>query len=203
MGNISRIQVSRLWQTQSEDQLFWDDVFNKVNQSELIKQYYSLLPMKSYHMTTMNLFTNDEQRIVWDMLFANLDWFQKLHEANQLQKFYPHSTITGHHASTVIILLLEVDPDSKEEIFSVAEKFSLQNKVPPVFHVTLAYAFKAAPVHDLKLINTELKSIIQGSIKSHPSPLQFEKAKLTYFDDMTEFLEWDGKTNTFRIANFC
>lgn len=188
--------VTVVAKAQEADKDLWKKVYESLSQNQLITQYYSLLPASSYHMTTINLFTKDEFND-WGNFVSNiLPGFQTLHAGLQKAAFEPTVVPETPLVFGVIMIRFRMDSSQQSKIYSVAKEFSVEDKVPNEFHVTLAYAYKKIPNSDLKKIAEDMNQLLITAFKDHPS-VKFNSPELCYFNDMTQFFSWDGKSNPF------
>lgn len=175
----------------------WAKIYEGLNKSSLIKSYYALLPLTSYHMTTLNLFTKKGTSRNWNSFMENrLPWFQKLKEKLTTETFRPRVIKAEPDLSgDTIRVLIQLDPSQKEKINSLARELSLSKNVPDKFHVTLGYRYKDISDKNKKAVKKEFKLIINNLVNSYKEPIEFLEPKLCYFQDMLDFIPWDGKNN--------
>jgi hypothetical protein len=189
--------------TAEADQELWKNVYEKLKNSPLIVKYYSLLPQKSYHMTTINIDTESEYLSrnptdLWSAAISHsLEWFQNLSNHLQLKAFTPQAIPHGSRVFGAIMFTFDLDNQQKEKLNQVALDFQLLHRAVSEFHVTLAYGYHYISHEDLKQIESEVDQIFQDTMKSYEKPITFLEPKLRYFKDMTEFTSWDGKENPF------
>lgn len=187
--------------TSTNNLQFWEAIYNFLNQNELVTEHYSLLPHASYHMTTHNLYTKEHTPTPhgWNKFIDdNLAFFETLqNQISTLLDFSPEITISGHIITdNVIQLVVEVPEMQHEKINNLAEFFNIQHLMPPVFHVTLAYQYKELDQISKNKIALDLSNQISALLPLTP-PLHMYPPALTYFNDMTQFIPWDGTFNPF------
>ena len=178
---------------------FCYEVYNALSESDLLVQYFSLLPAESYHMTTMDLHTQERVGDKWrSFVEKNLPRFREIKQTLQKADITPVIEDMRIDASKGIILQLTVSAEQRELIKQTAEKLDIEEAIPPFFHITLAY-----PIPQ-KLISKELRSQLQEEvlvrlskiIESYPA-MVIAQAKLCYFHDMNAFIPWDAQESPF------
>ncbi len=174
-------------------------IYDELNQNLLIKQYYALLPVSSYHMTTMNLFTEKGNKPEnWKEFVTNqLPLFQYLNKRLQAQAFYPHVTLDKPTVSGTIKLAVHLDAQETSKVYSLAKEFSHEKDVPVPFHITLGYLYKDMTQEVRDQITTQLLKIVNEVWRSNSKPIVLDLPKLCYFRDMQEFVSWSGDFNPF------
>ena len=188
--------VTVIAQVREENKEMWEHIYKSLDQNCLIREYFSLLPVQSYHMTTIDLYT-EVVNPIWDKFVSNqLPRLRNLNADLQTHAFQPQVTGGKPMVSSVIMFLLKMNEHQKEKINLVAKKFQSLKKVPQEFHVTLAYSYKKIPHEASQQIKKDVNDIFESIIESNPEIL-FEEPKLCYFRNMTEFTPWDGKENPF------
>ena len=175
----------------------WRSIYEGLRNSPIITEYYSLLPLDSYHMTTTDIDTESQRRGYWTGFITQyLPFFRDLGAAIQARAFQPKITLRNPLVSGVIMLILDLDNEQKQQVRSVAETFGLDHKIPWEFHITLAYGFKPIPAEAQPLIHQEVQRIFNAA-KAYQRPIVLEEPKLCYFWDMTRFIPWTAETNPF------
>lgn len=178
---------------------FCTRLYQSLNHSKRIKNYFSLLPASSFHMTTLNLYTEYEVGSShWPkFLDEKLAIFQKINERLKENEIEPVITIKHIHSRGVIQLLLSLEPEQEEKLREIGREFGLSEKVPSVFHITLAYQFKCIPPKLQHSVHREISSIIKSVMPEPSVTFKLSPPKLTTFFDMTSFHEWDLTHNPF------
>ena len=178
----------------------WSKVYEALNKSSLIKRYYALLPLNSYHMTTINLFTKKNTSGNWNSFLEDqLPWFQKLNEKLKIDSFKPQVIkVEPEMFGQTIHLLIQLGTPQKEKIISLAKELSLVKKVPNRFHLTLGYLYRDISDKNRKVVKKEFKLLINHILNPSPDSIEFLEPKLCYFQDMLDFIPWDGKVNPFK-----
>lgn len=164
---------------------------HQINEAFLAR-YYSILPIESWHVTAINLFTKDavedEQRD-WDRYVASQEtFFSQLSSAIEQGVFTPVITYSGLRVDGAIQAIVTLDENSKKRVEALAEHYGYQRNVPRHFHMTLGYQYKPLNNKDLDALKSDLAPFIQDFFKNMRVAL--EPAQLCYFDDMTAFIPW-------------
>jgi hypothetical protein len=182
---------------------FCEEIYTALAGINLIQEYYSLLPAQSYHMTTMDLHTAEEEQRKgkkWDSFVQeNLDQFKEL--AQQLSANSTKPVIESITVSSgwVIMLSLKLAGAQEEKIKTVAETLGKKSAVPKSFHITLAYSRpgKKFAIDIGKSINDEVIGKLTKIISQREFPMTLEEPKLCYFHDMRAFHPWNAEKNPF------
>lgn len=187
-----------------QDEPFWKNIFNFLQQDPLIAEHYSLLPVTSYHMTTYNLFVqNHTPEDQWlEFIDKNLTFFQLLHEHLLMFLNFSPSITKSTKIITKPVLQLVVDISSvqKEKIASIATFFNLTKNIAFPFHITLGYQHKALNDAEHEKIQKTLLANVRKLMLSD-TVLSLNPPTLSYFNDMTAFMAWDGCINPFRTSS--
>ncbi|WP_133129442.1 DUF1868 domain-containing protein [Legionella yabuuchiae] len=183
----------------SSNKSLCDTLYNELNKTTEIKEFFSVLPASSFHMTTLNLYTEQEigSRVWHPFVDSQLKGFQKLVGSLSQNKIKPIITIEGVHNRGVIQLIVSLPEEQEAKIRQIGVDMGLSSKVPTFFHITLAYQFKKIPLVQQRAIEDEIQRIIEKVIDEHGKILTLSEAKLAYFHDMTAFIEWDARSNPF------
>lgn len=183
----------------NENRNIWEKIHEGLQQLPSLTEYYSLLPVKSYHMTVNNLFTERwDHGGNWNALILNhLPWFQNLHKGVQALRLQPKAMPESVVVSGIIYLPLHLEESQIEKIHHLAKEFHVGQLVPSEFHVTLGYLYKQIPEVIRISIHNEAQAMIKKTLKATALPLRFEEPKLHYFHAMTEFIPWNGESNPF------
>ncbi|MDR3443527.1 MAG: DUF1868 domain-containing protein [Legionella sp.] len=182
---------------QKQDDEFWQKIHNMVK-IPLISDYFAPLPYESYHMTTINLYTErDDGGEDWGhFVTKKLAFFKALHADLAKNAFQPTIKLQSIKSADVLQLCVEIAENQKASIETVAKTFDLQTKIPKVFHITLAYQYKLTALNHRKKIKHHLEEHLEQFFAER-SPLQLNSPSLTYFNDMTAFTPWDALSNPF------
>ncbi len=176
-----------------------ETLFRSLAQNELLTQHFALLPPESYHMTTLNLFTEE-----WDgqgkwksFVSTSLPWIRRLNLKIQANAIESQATLEESSVTGVIMLNLKMGSQQKEVLYRPAREFGLMNQVPRTFHITLGYLFKKISSKTLEQIKTVVNRAVVQTMVFYGDTIQFDSPKLSSFRDMTDFQPWDGEKNPF------
>jgi hypothetical protein len=183
----------------------WDDIYSELKGNNLIIKYYSLLPVDSYHMTTIGLYTRREVPENWNDFFdKNLPFFESLSvDIEDRYHFQPKiSSFDTGKASSVIYVNLSLDSEQAATNFDLAKKHNLVGHLFP-YHLTFGYQYKGFEDMSLqKAVQEELDRIVNNVKEkyqiSKENLLTLESPHLCYFHDMTKFIQWNGTFNPFQ-----
>lgn len=174
-------------------------LYSSIAHNPKINSYFAALPPQSYHMTTLNLQTQNALHQSWDVFFT-----QKMGLLEEIQlrclqdSFEPEVTVFGYLDEGVIQLLIKLPKEQVNKIKSIAHDLALQNQVPEVFHITLAYQYKAIPKEKKSIIKQEIKAMIESQISTLPFPMELSPPVLCSFNNMTSFTEWEVGSMPFK-----
>lgn len=178
----------------------WKQLYNNLNKSKIIKEYYSLLPVESYHLTLINLYTkaytskNNEDHwrnfiIKKNKMFISLKNY--LEENTFLPSIQTMNIVLPKMSNNTIAIEVPLTQEQKEKINKISNHFNLSKKVPKPFHITLAYSYKLIPSKIYLEIQSEFNKIVTENLLQYNMPLNFEEPKIYYFHDMTLFKKWN------------
>lgn len=178
------------------DNLGLQTIYHAIKESPLLSRYYAPLPYKSYHVTTCNLYTKEEQVTDWDnFITTRLDFFQMLSARLMENQFIPQVSIEEVQTCGALQLLLELPENQRNIIESIAKEFNIEEGIPQFFHMTLAYEYKG--IWDRK-IYLDIKDEFAKIIANFSAQKIILKAPtLASFESMKKFTPWDGKVNPF------
>ncbi len=182
--------------------IIWNKLYSKLKESKIINEYYSLLPVDSYHMTLINLYTkaytsknieDDWKRFITNKnkMFINLDNY--LSENAFIPKIPSVNMLLPKISNNTIAIEVPIASEQKEKVNEIANHFKLFKKVPSPFHITLAYSYKVIPAETYQEIEIEFNRIVNSNLLIYNTPLNFENPKIYYFHDMTNFKLWNKK----------
>jgi hypothetical protein len=182
-----------------ENVRFWNELYEELRANPLVTNHFALLPPESYHMTTINLLTQQMlPQNEWDgMIDTKLRWMQQLHHALAANGFSPKVELERVQVSGVIIVYLRLDEEQKEAVRKLAKEFNIEQCVSDPYHVTIGYKYAATTDQQIAELYTALGDIFTRRMKHR---MFFDVPKLCYFQDMTAFIPWDGQSNPFRNA---
>ncbi len=187
---------------QEADLPFWQTVYNVLNDSPIIRQYYTPLPPESYHMTFFSLPTIKDiaEPEKWpEFIQENMPSYRVLHNALQLQQQnFPE--IRFRLLSEAGGITLEVKPSREQVkvIRQLAEQHHCKERIPSYFHITLAYQYKSLTAEDHPHIIKALAPLHHAFKQKAQTTLN--PPGLYYFNDMTCFKPWAGVTNPFAAS---
>ncbi|BBH52048.1 DUF1868 domain-containing protein [Fluviispira sanaruensis] len=188
----------------------WDEIEQKLSQDQLITKYFSLLPAKSYHMTTINLFTKrnhgGQNGKDWNSfiklkkpLLKNLKIYL---EKNAFEPHLKRVELLKTRVTSVISLKVPLEYAQMEKIQMTAAHFSLESKIPKPFHITLAYAYKKIPKKIYLKIIENINKILNPILYTYrDKSVTFEVPKINYFLDMTAYNEWNESIDKIEPQN--
>ncbi len=183
---------------QDSDTEFWQAVYNQLNNSPSILQYYALLPCKSYHMTGFALDTLEDLPSHQDwarFMTDKIPFYTKLHEALSAQKIFPSIVFDLLSEANSLVLAVRLSEKQRLVIQALAESYGCEAGIPLCFHITLAYQYRSLTAEDHPKIIEELRPL--RGILNGKKNTTLKQLKLCYFDDMTCFTPWNGSTNPF------
>jgi hypothetical protein len=178
----------------------WSRIYATLDQSQMIKDHFALLPVSSYHMTTINLFNARYTNQNWhEFIQSKLDWFANLHREILHSSFQPQVVrIQPQFRDGWILLKLDLPEEQLKANSELASRMGLLDKLPdPQYHITLAYLYNDIDERELPRVKNEFVSLITKVLDGYHSPILLNKPLLTYFNDMTAFIPWSGDINPF------
>ena len=186
--------------TDPSELAIWESFTQELAKVPALTEHFAILPISSFHMTTTNLYTQSQFRSKEDwtqFISKHLKTFQQLHSYLEAHAFSPTVTIHSVLISGVIMLNLSVDEAQTHRIREGASSFSIQELVPPVFHITLAYQYKPLTADTTTALQRAIDTLVSDTFKKPGRTLRLQKPQLTYFYDMTAFTPWDASANPF------
>ena len=178
-----------------KDERLWKQVYDELDQCQLLKEYYSPLPFESYHMTTNDIYTEarDGGSDWKGFITKDMERWQRLFKVLNEKAFNPEITIEDLVVQGVVLFELKLNEEQHSIIKSVAEEFNISHKIPPVFHITLGYKYKAAE----ETVMNEIKKQLESTLTCLGKKFTLDVPKLCYFNDMTAFIPWDAEEYPF------
>ncbi|WP_162263127.1 DUF1868 domain-containing protein [Legionella rubrilucens] len=188
--------VTVICPVREEDTTFWRAVYQALVDDPLLLRYFSPLPMDSYHMTAINVFTQaNEGGEGWDrFLSAHRPFLQRLKASLDQQCLKPILTIEKIIVSDVVQLYGHLPTALREAIVALARDHHLEHKIPRVFHITLAYRYQTPSDECLQTIIRHVSKRLQNLLQHHADTWPLKPAGLYWFNDMTAFIPW-GEQN--------
>jgi hypothetical protein len=148
-------------------------------------------------MTSINLFTENyigEEK--WkEFIIDKNDFLKNLYTSFIDSSIYPDITFNKLKVTDIISIIINIPYEENLKIQNIAKKFNISNKIPPKFHITLAYQYKYCDNEIKKKIKKQLEKDLKKHLENLPS---LDKSSLTYFNDMTNFNYWDGEGFPFK-----
>ena len=190
----------------SESKDYFGGIYQCLSDSPETNKYYSLLPPSSYHMTVCNLFTKQENAPNnWNSFVSDkLPQLQTIHKALETTQLDLSGDIGLVVIDSVIQLQIKLTEKDHESIINLFKTLGLENQVPSFLHITLAYQFK--PFNDLSKnlaeVDSEINVLLNDYFLKNGHQISLNIPILTYFENMTQFIEWDGKENPFSSPSF-
>ncbi|WP_203454765.1 DUF1868 domain-containing protein [Legionella sp. MW5194] len=185
--------VTVICPVREEDTPFWQSVYQALVNDPLLLRYFSPLPMASYHMTAINVFTEaNEGAEGWHrFLSEHRPFLQRLKASLDQQCIKPTLTIEKIVVSDVIQLYGHLPATMREVIVTLARDHHLEHKIPHVFHITLAYRYQTPSDERLQTITRHVSHRLQKLLQHHADTWLLKPAGLYCFNDMTAFIPWE------------
>ncbi|CAM3022608.1 Uncharacterized protein conserved in bacteria [Legionella steigerwaltii] len=183
-----------------EQKEFCDAIYKALKNNPLIMHYFSPLPANSYHMTTMSLETEQQVGSTWDQFITNnLPHYKKIKQNLQKKPIYPAIEKLEIYTGWCISLNIFLPKEHAAQIEEMAEALNIEETIPRIFHITLAYPRpnKTVSQEIKEQLHTEIIRELNGVIEKTIFPLKIAEAKLCYFHDMTAFHPWNAENNPF------
>lgn len=184
------------------DRAFFAELYELVKGLPDFTDFYALLPVSSYHMTTNNLFTKHEYKQAWkSFVDDNLPKFKDLNLKLIDKAFQPKVKLEKIIAKKTVKIILKLDSEHSAIISRVGQEHGVADKIPPVFHLTLGYLYKDISGTKLQLFQNQLAEALPKLLEKYHYPkgrdFLLQQPKLRYFNTMMEFIPWDAKSNPF------
>ncbi|NBX85569.1 MAG: DUF1868 domain-containing protein [Gammaproteobacteria bacterium] len=183
-----------------EDLNFWNQIYQLLSQSELIKTYFSPLPVDSYHVTTLNLcVASDFQAQEWPIYLhtALKHVYQPIWQYLHAHAFKPEIHFEHIHTQGAIQLVFTLPEHQQTIIVETAKQFGLETQIPPAYHMTLAYQYRDIPKAELACIEDYLHAEVYRVMQLVKHQCRLNVPTLSYFFDMTAFHPWDAQKYPF------
>lgn len=177
-----------------EDKPFWSLIYQILAEEKWLLRYFSPLPLDSYHMTALNLFTEAlEGGNDWGgFLSQHRSFLHRLKTSLDRLHLLPVLTIEKIVVSDVIQLYGHLPAQTREDIVTLARQYDLEHKIPRVFHMTLAYRYQKPADECLQTITHEVSGRLESLLQRHSYTWPLKPAALYSFNDMTAFTPWDA-----------
>ncbi|VEB37534.1 Uncharacterized protein conserved in bacteria [Legionella cherrii] len=183
-----------------EHKEFCETIHKALKNNPLIMQHFSPLPANSYHMTTMSLETEHQVGAIWDQFIThNLPHYKKIKQALQKTPITPSIEKMQVNIGRTISLALNLFREHVAQIQEIAEALSIEETIPKIFHITLAYSRsnKIISIEVSEQLKAEITRELNVILEKTILPLKIAEAKLCYFNDMKAFIPWDAEHNPF------
>ncbi len=171
----------------------WHNIFNQLVNNKNITDYYSILPLSSWHVTAINLFTKDaleNHHLEWGAYAASQqDFLNELIQELKQNPLTPMIAYSNLYTKGALQIDVVLDDQSADRIKALAMYYGYEQNLPPCFHITLGYQYKKLNSMQLKALQLELAPLIQDYFND--LTLQIQPAQVCYFDDMTAFISLD------------
>lgn len=174
---------------------FWQQVYFALAEDNALCRYFAPLPVTSYHMTALHLYTR--------AMVRDRDWQVFLSEHRPLfQRMAAHLnalpltltlTMDTIVVSDVIQLHGYLPAPQHEAIVALASQFQLEDKLPRVFHVTLAYRYRCPAARRAQAMTHRINDRLQTLLQANSFTWSLQSPGLYWFDDMTAFIPWDDQ----------
>ena len=192
--------VTVVARAKTEDSEFWQKVNQLITSNKRLNRYYTPFPYTCYHMTAINLFTeNAVGSDNWkDFLDANQGYLSSLHKALEKEEFVTEIIPKGIHVSGSVSIIVQLPKEQQKIIRDIAERYGVSSNMPAAFHMTLGYQYKAIPNREVNAIQQELHDSFIDLVNEYGKQLLLQPPKLCSFESMVSgYEDWDGLTFPF------
>ncbi len=179
---------------------FFTELYDALAEMPILKNYYALLPVPSYHMTTLNLFTKKDDKSWAKTLTKRKADFKNIATRFATIEVMPEVSPQRITASTTIKLVVNVQSAYADEMHKIGSDFGIESKIPNPLHITLGYLYQDIPNDILESLRKELRKVLAALLRAHhyvDKAFILDQASLRYFNDMTDFPQWDGENDPF------
>lgn len=183
-----------------KDLNFWNQIYQLLSQSDLLKTYFSPLPVDSYHVTTLNLcVASDFQAQEWPVYLhtALKHVYQPMWHYLDAHAFTPEIHFEHIQTNGAIQLVFTLPEHQQMMIVETAKQFGLETQIPPAYHMTLAYQYRDISKDELARIEDYLHAGVYQIMQSVQHQCRLNVPTLSYFLDMTAFHPWDAQKYPF------
>jgi hypothetical protein len=168
---------------------FWNLIHNTISNTSLITNKYIPLPVDSYHMTYYDITTQRKTFNFGEFIKQNSTNFKKIVED---LKLFTNAKAKINSVVVERVIALNLELVDEKIIKDYEKEITFEHRNPSIFHVTLGYLRQNITIEECNKIHDFLKNNIDMMYE-----LDFELPKLCYFNDMTQFIEFDGNSNPF------
>ncbi|MDF1678536.1 MAG: DUF1868 domain-containing protein [Legionellaceae bacterium] len=172
----------------------WSGLFEYLSNEPLLKNKYAILPLESWHMTAINLFTQaevEQNGENWEAFVTrNEAFFAEVSRILEENPITPQIQYNDLILGSVIQLKCLIDENAFKQIQTLAKQYRCEHLVPNASHITLAYQYQHVHKYEFDAIAQTLKQAFQSHLGEQTISLTPEK--LCYFSDMTDFRPWQS-----------
>ncbi|PWY54866.1 DUF1868 domain-containing protein [Legionella qingyii] len=189
--------VSACYPKQKE---FCETLYKLLVSNPLIVNHYLPLPAQSYHMTTMSLETEQQIGSSWNQfIYNNLPHYKRIKQTLEKNAIYPSIEKMEISIGRTISLSLSLPKEQETQIKTIATSLNIEDTVPRVLHITLAYSRfnRPMPKEISEPLHAEITKELNKFIEKIKFPIEISEYMLCYFNDMTAFPSWDAENNPF------
>lgn len=180
---------------------FWSLLNAAFEGNELVQEYYQPLPKTSYHMTAINLFTQNSspERNLNKLIKNDAGYFKSLSSKIQTTLFDIEVQIKGILVTKKSCKLIVTIPYEQVQLINeLAKKFNISNKIPQLFHITLGYSFKKIGYLAQLQLQYQLHKKLSSLLDQYGSLYELVPPQLCYFKNMLAYHAWSGFSSPFR-----
>ena len=154
-------------------------------------------------MTTMNIVSVGDlpggDETIKQCVDKNMSFFKQIQDHLRSDEvFEPEIQIHAISVSTIIMVQLQVNETHVTRIQDIARRNRLEHNIPRPFHITIGYLYRELDNENRTAIEKELNGIFSTLLEEYSvKKFIIKPHQLTYFNDMTAFIPWDGIANPF------
>lgn len=181
----------------------WSKLYDFLSKQQKLTEYYSPLPVSSYHFTVKNHKTahDPSEFISYTLLNA-----KKISRMGQVCKTYNY----GHKVKMLDTYIrgsigIYIKPDEEESLEMLRDELVSLGSFPEddfVYHVTLGYQYKKIPKEEKKIVREQfqlLHDYIEFLFRPVDYNFKVKPCDMVYFSDMTIFTS----INYYHSSNLC
>ncbi|MDF1827680.1 MAG: DUF1868 domain-containing protein [Legionellaceae bacterium] len=174
----------------------WSNIYNTLVQDKNVTDYYAILPLSSWHVTAINLFTKDEveeRHLPWnDYVAAKQRFFSELSHLLQQNPISPTLIYADLYTKGALQIDVRLDLRSRNQIEALAKQYHYEHQIPSHFHVTLGYQYKALKPRCFTELNASLAPRIRDDVvHAAQESRQLKPAQLCYFENMLAYTPFE------------
>ncbi len=179
---------------------FFSEIYKRLSDSQVITEYYALLPLESYHITQFGI---NEQKAMTDSQWnswikQNQDNLTMVHDLFSQQPEFEFRMSSIKDNRLTFLVSIDQQTVDRHRAVANASNFGREHFHHP--HISLGYERKRISSKSTvpQEINNELNKILtEVQQQFSVGVLRASKPELCYFYDMTKFIPFDGKSNPF------